>query len=176
MLSILSDVEKDLPQLVHRPEIWESLDIDYHPPRVERLWTPWREYRIYLHKIHPCEPADALFHPHPWPSAMRVCSGTYEMTVGYGKGQELPPVACRMIVRVGMAPEASMAFWYEMTDPDAWHAVRPINAPCYTVMVTGKPWGREAPKADHPLKPLSSEQKDAMIKWYSRFYPLEEKS
>src|SRR5918993_824089 len=118
MLDVLARLEAELPAMLADEASWQTLDIDYHPPRVERLWRPWDDYRVSLHRIHPCGPSDALFHPHPWPSAMRILEGTYEMAVGYGKGESVPPIAARMI--------ASGDFRYEMTDSDAWHYVRPI--------------------------------------------------
>src|SRR2546425_6708638 len=129
MLDILAAVERDLPRLLLDEAAWKGLFIDYHPPTVERLWTPWRDYRVSLHRIYPCAPGQALFHPHPWPSAMRILSGKYEMAVGYGKGGTVPPIAALML--------ATGDFRYEMTDPDAWHYVRPIGEPTLSLMVTG---------------------------------------
>ena len=82
MLHLLHAIEADLPLLLTNTDGWASLDIDYHPPRVERVFRDLDGARVSLHVIHPCEPEQALFHPHPWPSAMRVLSGTYEMGVG----------------------------------------------------------------------------------------------
>ncbi len=93
MLDVLFHVEKALPQLLQDESAWNSVLVDYHPPTVERLWTAWQGYRVYLHRIHPCEHEQALFHPHPWPSAMRVLDGEYEMAVGFGAGTQTPPVA-----------------------------------------------------------------------------------
>lgn len=95
MLDVLAQLEQDLPEMLKDESIWRSLYVDYHPPTVERLWTPWREYRAFLHRIHPCDRQQALFHPHPWPSAMRVLEGAYEMAVGFGAGMAEPPVAAK---------------------------------------------------------------------------------
>ena len=97
MLDVLIEVEQALPQLLQDESGWQSVLVDYHPPTVERLWTTWQGFRVYLHRIHPCEREQALFHPHPWPSAMRVLEGDYEMAVGFGAGMEAPPVAALMI-------------------------------------------------------------------------------
>jgi hypothetical protein len=102
---------QELPRLLLDEAAWHGLFIDYHPPTVERLWLPWSKFRVLLHRIYPCAPGEALFHAHPWPSALRVLAGEYEMAVSYGKGQEPPPVAALMIARGD--------FRYEMTDPDA---------------------------------------------------------
>jgi hypothetical protein len=157
MLDALARVEAELPTLLADAAGWNSLDIDYHPPRVERLWRPWGAYRISLHCIHPCTADAALFHPHPWPSAMRILDGSYEMAVGYGAGSTPPPIAARII---------ASALSYEMTDPDAWHYVRPIGGPAMTVMVTGTPWSRASPGSAEPLRPLAEARKAELLAWF----------
>src|SRR4051812_30799875 len=163
MLDILARAETELPALLQHPARWNSLDINYHPPFVERLWTTWSDYRISLHRIQPCEPSDALFHPHPWPSAMRILDGTYEMAIGFGAGSKTPPIASRII--------ASGDFRYEMTHEDAWHYVRPIDRPAMTIMVTGKPWRRDAPSSSEPLPRLDEARRDGVFAWFRTRYP-----
>jgi hypothetical protein len=93
---------------------------------------------------------------------MRVLDGEYEMAVGFGAGIETPPVAALMIARGD--------FRYEMTHPDGWHYVRPMGGPTLSLMVTGKPWAREAPRSTKPLRPLLAEQvKDLLRSFRSRF-------
>lgn len=164
MLDVLARIEAELPSLLLDEAGWNSLDINYHPPRVERLWRSWNEYRISLHRIHPCEPKDALFHPHPWPSAMRVLAGTYEMAVGYGAGSMPPPIAVRII--------AAGDLRYQMIDIDAWHLVRPIGEPAMTVMVTGRPWSRDAAGAEPaaPLSSLTDDHRTELLAWFRAFY------
>jgi hypothetical protein len=164
MLNTLAAVEEDLPRLLLDEAAWTGLFIDYHPPTVERLWLPWRDCRVYLHRIHPCAPGEALFHPHPWPSAMRILAGEYEMAVGYGQGEAPPPVAALII--------ATGDFRYEMTDPDAWHYVRPLGRPTLSLMVTGKPWDRPAPRSRRPLVPLTDQQRDELFRLFRQCYPL----
>jgi hypothetical protein len=163
MLDVLTQVEAVLPVLLRDERISQSLYVDYHPPTVERLWAAWGEYRICLHRIHPCEREQALFHPHPWPSAMRVLAGDYEMAVGFGAGMETPPVAALMIARGD--------FRYEMTHPDSWHYVRPLERPTLSVMVTGKPWTRDAPKSGRRLQPLRPEQVTELLRLFRAHYP-----
>jgi hypothetical protein len=163
MLDILNAVEIDLPDLLQDESTWMSLYVDYHPPVVERLWRPWGVYRVSLPRIHPCEPGEALFHPHPWPSAMRILAGEYEMAVGYGKGEAVPPVAALMI--------AAGDFRYEMTDPDAWHYVRPLEHPTMSLMVTGLPWDRPSPKSSKALRPLTAEEQALLFAFCRERYP-----
>ena len=160
MLDVLCRVEAVLSEMLEGPG-WNSLYVDYHPPIVERVWREWSEgHRVYLHRIHPCEKQEALFHPHPWPSAMRVLSSAYEMAVVYGK--EMPPVAARIILTAHSA--------YEMVDMDSWHSVRPIDGPSLSLMVTGPPWNRPSPKSKKPLNPLPDEQKEEIIAFFREYY------
>lgn len=165
MLQILSQVEAALPELLRDELGWQSVVVDYHPPKVDLLWRSWEGYRVFLHRIYPCAPGEALFHPHPWPSAMRVLEGEYEMAVGFGPGMVEPPVAALVRVRGD--------FRYEMTHPDSWHYVRPIDRPTLSVMVTGKPWGREAHKSTRPLVPLPKDQADELLAAFRMYYPSE---
>ena len=150
MLDLLDIVLAELPTLVASPQGWTGMRIDYHPPFVDRVWRPWRNCRLSIHRIHPCAPEDALFHPHPWPSAMRILAGRYAMDLGYGAGIAAPPVAARVIATAGTS--------YEMTDRDAWHAVRPLGGPAVTVMLSGPPWQRAMPvEPAVPQRALSPE-------------------
>jgi hypothetical protein len=162
MLNILHDAERELPDLLATPAGWRSLKVDYHPPFVDRVWREWRGHRLQLHRIHPCAPGDALFHPHPWPSAMRIHAGTYEMGVGWGAGESPPPIAARLI--------ASGPMEYEMVDPDAWHYVRPIGGVAMSVMVSGAPWARWSPRSDKSLVELAADEVLALLAFFRPIY------
>lgn len=155
--------EKVLLDLLNKPNEWKTLFIDYHPPLVERCWAQIGNYRLYLHFIHPCEPADALFHPHPWPSAMHVLTGKYEMSLGYGPGLIEPPKMCTILVENG-------GMYYDMTHIDGWHSVRPVGSVCATVMLTGPKWNREEIKSNEPLKAMTPERKMVMLQYFTAFY------
>ena len=150
--------------LVEEKGKWQSLYIDYEKPIVERVWREYGDYRIMLHRIHTCEKGKALFHPHPWPSAMSVVDGSYEMEVGFGQGLEKPPVA--MTLRL---PKDSV---YEMLHLDSWHSVRPIwpYETSMSLMVTGKPWDREVFKSTKRLGPLEDSQKSEILKFFWEYY------
>jgi len=165
MLALLSEAEAALPALLEDASSWRSLRIDYHPPLVERLYRPWRDgLRLNLHRIHPCAPGAALFHPHPWPSAVKVLSGRYHMRIGYGSGTTEPPVAAEATLTAGAS--------YTMTDPDAWHDVRPLGGPSLSVMVTGRPWPRAAPVAPaRPLSRMSAEAVSELLGAFRGHYP-----
>jgi len=165
MLDVLCRVEMELPELLNdsESEAWHSVYIDYHPPFVARLWRPFEdEYRIYLHQIFPCQPGEALLHPHPWPSAMRVMYGVYEMGVGYGDSNNEPPLAATMILCEGAA--------YEMMNKNSWHYVRPLGSPAYSVMVTGKPWQRESPGTGKVFRELTNLEKSINLNIFRNYY------
>ena len=155
-------MESRLPALLAEKSAWKSVFVDYHPPFVERLWRQVGDYRLYLHRIYPCEKAQALFHPHPWPSAMRILEGRYEMAVGYGQGMSEPPVAATVVMAQGSS--------YEMVDPDGWHSVRPLDGPTLSLMVTGMPWARPSHKSDKVLHALSAPAEEALWKSVERAY------
>ncbi len=138
MLQILEGAERYLltNNLLCSGAGWCTKYIDYHPPLVERLYRQWGEYRISLHRIHPCTREEALLHPHPWPAAFRVY-GEYELGFGYSETNERPPVTHKMVTTCGFA--------YEMTHRHAWHYVAPTKGPVLTLMVNGPSWGRQAP-------------------------------
>ena len=146
MLEQLERVLPSLPDLLADADGWSSLDVDYHPPRVERLVRAHGSARLCVHRIHPCPPDTALFHPHPWPCAIALLAGRYELGVGYGAGDQAPPLASRLIAHAPMR--------YEMLEPDAWHYVRALDAPVLSVMLSGAPWPRSAPRPAQRLEPL----------------------
>lgn len=137
MLDLLEQALAELPPLLASPVGWRGLHIDYHPPHVDRAWRPWRDCRLSIHRIYPCTPGEALLHPHPWPSAIAILDGRYAMSIGYGTGTVAPPIAARIIAAAGTS--------YAMTDPDAWHDVRPLDGPSLSVMLSGPPWARAMP-------------------------------
>lgn len=151
MLKLLNEVLAALPDLLASSDGWKGMRIAYHPPQVDRAWRPWRDCRLSIHRIYPCAPGKALLHPHPWPSAMRVLTGRYAMAIGYGAGLAPPTFVGEFVLPAGAE--------YSMTDPDAWHDVRPIDEPVLTVMLSGPPWGRAMPvDPGGPQPPLTTEE------------------
>lgn len=162
MLHVLRDYLPLIPQLLAIPHIWKGLDIDYEQPRVERLWTQINEDRILLHKIYPCKAP--FFHPHPWPSAVKILTGTYTMQVGYSTTLEEPPVAATVLLK----QESE----YEMIDRNGWHSVNPHQVPSFSIMVTGVPWRRDMPNVpEKPSKPLTAERRAQLRTEFARLFP-----
>lgn len=159
----LADLERKLPTLLTYPERWNSLDVDYEPPRVERLWMDLDDgFRAYLHRIHPCD--KALFHPHPWPSAIKIVSGTYEMGVGYSAGHAPPEEATRVRLSAGSS--------YVMVERDGWHYVRPLGSePSLSIMVTGPKWDRWSPKPPFTLHALAPDAAGKLLADFKLRYP-----
>lgn len=146
---------QELADLWAAEAAWSSLSITYELPHVDRLWATLAPavgrpaLRVLLHRIHPCEPGKALWHSHPWPSAVKLIAGTYEHASGFMDRNGLHTTA-----RALLSPESS----YEITDPLSWHYVRPIDEPVYTVMITGKPWPKNTAPKPLPQLPLTPEQ------------------
>lgn len=160
--ALLHQVEGLLATWSHLDE-WSSLLIDYHPPVVWRLWRQWGAYRILLHRIFPCTEGKALWHPHRWPSIVRIVKGGYWMRVGYGAGIVEP--ACAL--RLWLAGDSV----YIMDNPDAWHAVEPNAEDSYSLMITGAPWQRAMPvEPQAPLQALTPGQAYQLLSVFRRFY------
>ena len=172
MLKILKRIKAALYPVLANPDAWNSLNINYHPPFVERLWLQMRvddkPVRVNLHCIQPCRAEDALFHPHPWPSAMYIYDGEYEMGVGVGEQIPHPLVAMKMVGGSGTS--------YSMIHPDAWHYVRPAgDRPVYTLMVTGTPFPKAITRPNpsppkEPLKELPEERRLELLSIFRDFH------
>lgn len=165
-LLALAQIETELPILLapENDDKWQSIFIDYEPPHVERVWLQHGDHRIFLHIIHPCEENAALFHPHPWPSAMKILDGCYVQGIGWTTDNEKPTVAAKIV----MTPGSS----YEMTDINGWHYVCPQTI-TKTIMITGKPWNRTwVPRPNKQLTSLSNERKIEILDMFRKIYQL----
>lgn len=132
---ILHQAMQELPGMMEDSSRWQSKLVDYHPPKVERIYTTEHfrtriAYRVSLHRIYGC-PTPALMHVHPWPSAVRIIRGSYIMESGKVNCCEYRR---SLITRMVEGSE------YEMRSKEDWHSVSPLNEPALTVMVTGIPF------------------------------------
>lgn len=152
-----------LKQMLNKPESWDSLDINYHPPRVYRLSCTYMGLKINLHKIYPCKTSEALMHPHPWESVMEVLPGSkYQMLVGYNEGND--PKDVNIVLNM----ISSTGFQYAMPHKNGWHSVSPIDGCTYTLMITNKPWNRPAPKASFELKQFENDFKLEILNYFKQ--------
>lgn len=171
MLDRLDEMVRRLPELLAAPNrhLWRSVHVTYHPPRVERLWIQLEDHRLFLHRIHPCEESDALFHPHPWPSAVRVVSGQYEHRVGWRRSNDTNLVETWRVATTSVLGAGST---YEMVEPEAWHSVRPLEAPSDSIMVVGPLYEPRVKMPNAPTEkqgPLSARRFDALMgQWHDR--------
>lgn len=172
MIPVLREIESLLPSLLNDDTPWQSLDVTYETPRVERVWRDVilnkGSVRVCLHRIHPCE--KAFIHPHPWPSAMRVVSGTYEMEIGARhpiNWGDYDRVATITLTRGSL---------YEMTDVLTMHSVRPIGGVAHTLMVMGpkyknSPFDHSKFGQGQKLQPLEEPVKHEIMEQFFTSYP-----
>lgn len=151
----LMDIERRiLPLLLRQPDKWSSLDVNYHPPRVERLFVDIGDgYRLYLHYIHGTD-QECLFHKHNWPAALKQVYGSYEMGVAYSameidsdKAHRLPVLA-KFIIAPGS--------YYEMTQTDTLHYVRPITPFSLSIMLTHDKYQEHVIRKEANTRPLEA--------------------
>jgi hypothetical protein len=149
------------------PELWDSLDVDYHPPRVERVWMPFNDKRVSLHVIHPCDRKEVLLHGHIWESAMYVLpiGGKYEHGVGYKN--KFPYNSMEIVC----TQEFTGDVYYEMLNKWGAHYVRPIGQPVFTIMISGPvKWEENKTKVDKKLEPLSKERKIEILETFKNYF------
>lgn len=171
MIDKLKQIEDiKILSLLNDASIWESKLIDYTFPIVERLWCQIGNYRLCLHFIHKCSREESFLHPHPWPSAVHVIDGEYEMGLGFGEGIEEPEVFSTII--------SSGDMYYDMSNRDAWHYVRPTIGPCASVMLTGEPWDREMPNSNcsKQYKKISDIRIYTMLDYFRKKYNINAQS
>jgi len=151
-----------LPELLEYPEHWQSLDVDYEPPRVERVFLDEAGIRICLHVIHKTD-KPCLFHPHPWPSIMAIMEGSYLNVSGFEGSNE----RMETIYTAGSC--------YEMLDPTEWHSVSPITETVKSIMIMGEQWGfHGGRKPTKKLQPLSRERKLEIINDFKALLTVKE--
>ena len=155
--------------LINRPEVWNTLDVDYFPPRVERLWTQYGEFRIFLHTIHQTK-EKCLYHKHRWPGAFKQLKGSYEMGITYSEKEissddahALPDVA-KFIISEGS--------YYEMTQTDALHYVKPITDISHSIMLTKSLYPEAEYRKEVTLNKLHSLSDDRKMELINIFKSL----
>lgn len=126
-----SIIENDLPNWLRSPELWNSLDIRHQKPHVKRLWRQIDDnYKLCLHVISPSE--ESFWHPHPWPSAVKIIKGEYIMEVGHGVDGKYQSIDATIKLAEGSV--------YEMINPYGWHSVRPVSKSALSVTLSGPPY------------------------------------
>lgn len=144
---------------------WQTLDVDYYPPRVERVWRKLSDTRrLFVHLIHPTD-QPCLLHKHRWPAAFAMLSGAYETALTRCE-EEIDTDAARSLPVVSRHIVSAGSF-YEMTDTHALHYVRPLgDRPSLSLMLTGPlyPEASYRQEAPHPeLKQLTQERADQIL-------------
>lgn len=163
MIDALKEAEKHLPELLLQPERWKSLDVNYFPPRVERLWTQYNEkYRLFVHLIHPTD-QPCLLHKHKWEAAFKMVAGSYDMSIAYCEDEITSEEAYELPVVASM--EFHKGSYYEMAHTNSMHFVRPRKYPSLSLMLTGNLYPEPRVEAKHDgLLPLTEERKLALMK------------
>ena len=172
MLQILEDIIKMLPNtgFLYNPKVWNSLNITYYPPHIERLWIQLGDYRISLHFIHKTDEA-CLLHKHRWPSAIRLLYGSYEMGVTSLDKDVTAEEALKLPITAKTILTAGSS--YEMIEPNGLYYVKPITPFSLSLMVSGPPYpdakkelGQEA-----DLKPLGDDRKEHILELFAQHWP-----
>lgn len=165
MLEILYTAERLLPRLLLETSGWNGIYADSEKPHLTRLWRQWGPYRINLHHFLGCSPGQAFAHPHPWPFAVRILSGRYEMTIGCAGDDPsvVPPTVCTVILGPGDV--------YEMTHPLGYHGIRPLDEESRTLMISGPPsWPENRVRSNATARLLTAAEMIAFRTGFSLHY------
>jgi len=171
----LKEAEKHLPRLLQQSDIWNTLDVNYFPPRVERLWMQYdNDHRLFIHLIHPTS-EQCLFHKHRWSASFKMLNGSYEMGVAHSEEEITSEMAYRIpVISKFVLTEGS---YYEMTNTNTLHYVKPIDGISISLMLSG-PLYPEAEfrkeVVNKELQPLSEFRKTTILQWMQNLYPLYE--
>jgi hypothetical protein len=141
--ALLPTIREDL----RRTDGWHCREITYEHPHVLRLWRQYGDDRIFLHRLSPVlAGSEAMWHPHPWPSATLIVDGRYTMGIAENVYRwccsTVTPddITGDQLAEIEVGPRSA----YTMANPETWHVVRPL-VPTYSIMLTGQPY-------EHPVK------------------------
>ena len=172
MIELLKKAELDLPKLLLNPELWNSLDVDYFPPRVERLWLKYdQNHRLYIHITHPTK-EECLLHKHRWPAAFKMVDGCYELGMTYSKDEIASKEAYKLPIHIHIISAGS---YYEMINTNDMHYVKPLgNERSITLMMSGALFPEADTRkeiVDKKLYPLFDVRKKAILLLLQKHYP-----
>lgn len=143
----------------------KSLDIDYLPPRVYRVWFEMHDeelninYRVMFHRIFKLQKGEKpYYHPHIWKSAMIVCEGSYIMELGDANN-----IYSTML----LTPKSK----YEMVNPNGWHSVSPLTEIADSIMITTELYPKVEMPVKHPtLNPLEEHTVRYLLRTFKNNY------
>lgn len=141
MIEDLKEIESILPDLIKSDDGWNGLYITYCKPIMYRLWRQHRENRIYIHRLLPCDTSEVYPHLHSWPCVVKIMSGVQEMAAGCINETNNYIHSTNHWLKPGDT--------YSMTNPDAWHCIRPVSLPSISLMVGGPAFNKETLSKQH---------------------------
>jgi len=162
--NLLAEVESELPERIAKGD-FRSMHVTYAKPYVERLFFSRGEHRVFLHRIDSCAPEEALWHPHPWPSLIKVLDtegGLYRHSVGDKDSV--------FAVQMGVAsswPELR-PITYTMLEPKAYHSVSTDKA-SWSIMITGPRWSPPEPSKHQAV--IARTRVQELLERWKGFYP-----
>lgn len=147
----LLEFEEILPELLTEKDAWKSINVNHQAPSVKRIWRNWQGYRINLHKLTKVDGKEEYFHSHPWPIAIRLLTGSYQMCYEFVQDEQV------MTGVEIITPETP----YCMENPNDKHSIKLLDNTIYSLMINGKAWASNNELAEqeiiaHNLETLSS--------------------
>jgi len=160
MLDRLHEVENILPDLIKERK-WYGQTIEYGANKTDRVWTPYEDGSIDLHRLYPCSIDEAIFHHHEGPTAVKVFQGSYLMKVG-SKTRGIDETIMTILVVPGCT--------YQMLNQEDYHSVAP-NEIVYSLRIRGKPFEEHPDKVNlssNCFKTLSESEKESLLDCFNK--------
>ena len=158
---LLAEVESELPERIAKGD-FRSMHVTYAKPYVERLFYSRGEHRVFLHRIDSCTLEEALWHPHPWPSLIKVLDtegGLYRHSVGDRTSVFALQTGTASVLR---------PITYTMLEQKAFHSVS-TDKSSWSVMITGPRWSPPEP-SKHQAVIAQTRVRELLERW-SVIYP-----
>ena len=164
MLSLLEQALKDLPVLLSQESNWNGAHIT-RKAELLGVRTRYKGGFIYLDRILPCAPEEAVMHPHDWLAAFYIVDGSYALTIGQSEDNMHEPTSTETTI---IGPGNST---YEMWHPNQWHKVVPLGGLVHSVVVRGPSLVSMSPENLKYVEPLAPSTKDELLDFFITRFP-----
>lgn len=163
LLEKLNDIEKLLPDFLKVEEDWCGERVVAGPHKADRVFREYNNIDVYLHRLYPCKPEDAIMHTHEGPTAIRILFGNYIMRLGHFDGASYQ-ISSTMIAVPG--------FSYEMMERRSSHSVAPLTE-VYSVRLLDRNSFEDHKEIEGGVSVNSLEEDDLreMLARFKTFYP-----
>ena len=144
---------------------WKSYNIDWEYPNELRYWVQIDNVRYCFQKfIGGSSQVEGYFHNHPWRKEMYIFKGKMKHYIGttnnvldYFKKEDKRDA----YLNAKMFQDRLIYFihgdntYFDLCNPNCWHALEPIDNEIYSLMITHEPWFKGPKSPNKNIKQLT---------------------